>query len=163
MNRSLIVFVGFIFFAFFFLRDARIFSHNVSPETLLAEHREMFFVKQGISEDQSVAILSRESAPEVLQRKKIPNQIRNLRLWKMSGKESGYSILYLERARPREYFEIRIAHALSLSSEEIKWTGPVSFLFCGTDSKGMNVVYEINVHELTSRSFTKVMKSCSSV
>ena len=119
----------------------------VSPETLLAEHRALFQVKQGMSSDRNLILFQNNTAALAPLYRVEMNHLRNLRVWSRASDDGMETVFFVEQVRPRQTFEVRGNFLVSPESVHLTWTTPETFLFCGADRSGVTRWFAVHLRE----------------
>lgn len=149
MRRSIFILASLVLFVSFSISDIVFGAEHVSPETKLATRREMFVVKQGVSSDGSIFILSSSHNGLNSLHQKVQNRSQNLRVWQERSPDGSSTLFFVEQFRPRQLFEVRMTSRVSPETLRLAWNSPTSFMFCGTESDGQQKRFDIDVHALT--------------
>lgn len=124
-----------------------IFSHDiVSGETLVGEH---ILVKQGVSQDGSVAIMQVLDAPHIPPRLKIGNHARTLRAF-IAPDRGGILSLYIESAVPSAYYAVTGGFTVSPDYPTLAWRDNSTLMFFITVNDGALALMTLDVGTLTS-------------
>jgi hypothetical protein len=120
----------FVFLIAYTYEEHRIFAQNVSPETILADYRDLHTISSGMSPDGSINISEVIDPPRVSHYMEIANHGRNLRAF-LAPNKGGVGLIYIEQARPHKFFAITGAFSVLPETVSFMWTGPMTLVFYG--------------------------------
>ena len=146
MSRYIFTILGLLVFVFTALA-LDVMNLSVSPETLLQRYHETFLVKQGVSSDGTITIISIPDLNISSAQKTFSNSTRNLRAFVLPD-PSGEMRLYLEKAKPHGYFMVIGEFVISPAITVPSWV-KTNVLRFQADSNGTLTTFEINVSELS--------------
>jgi hypothetical protein len=152
MPRYLFTILALVVFLFaYILVEYQVFTQNVSPETALAEYRELRTIREGVTLDGNMRISEVIDPPHVSQYTKIANHGRDLRAF-LAPNKGGVGLVYIEQARPHKFFALVGAFAVLPETVAFMWTAPTTLIFYGTAPDGTFMRYTINLHTLAMTS-----------
>jgi hypothetical protein len=152
MPRYLFTILALVVFLFaYILVEYHVSRQNVSPETALAEYRELRTIREGVTLDGSMRISEVIDPPHVSHYLQIANHGRDLRAF-LAPNKGGVGLIYIEQARPHKFFALIGAFAVTPETVSLMWTAPTTLIFYGTAPDGTFMRYIINLHTLTMTS-----------
>jgi hypothetical protein len=142
-------FSGIVFFVTVLLvGPLTVFSGAVSRETAVEDaSRETFSVQQGVSQDGLLAITAVPAVPSIPPRMKAANHERTLRAF-IAPNRGGVLTLYLERAKPREYYALLGSFHVTEKYPVLTWASSTVLVFYGTAPDGTVMRCVVDVHLL---------------
>lgn len=120
----------FVFLIAYTYEEHRVFAQNVSPETILANYRDLNTISSGASPDGGMNISEAVDPPRVSHYIKIANHGRNLRAF-LAPNKGGVGLIYIEQARPHKFFVITSTFSVLPETVSFLWTGPMTLVFYG--------------------------------
>lgn len=154
MPRYLFTIVAFVVFLLALAYESSdFFPMHVSSETTLTAHRETHHVAVGQSSDGALAIREIAEAPHVPIQARYANHLRTLRTF-VAPNQSGTPMIYLESVHPHIFYVAEGAFTVLPDEASFMWTSPTTFMFYGTDQRGLLARFTIDVRELLLTSET---------
>jgi hypothetical protein len=146
MPRYIFTIIALVVFLFAYAyEEYRVFAQNVSPETSLAQYRDLHTVKEGVTPDGSIEISEVLDPPHVSHYIQYANHGRTLRAF-LAPNRGGVGLIYIEQVRPHKFFAIIGAFSVVPETASILWTTPTTLVFYGTAPDATLMRYEIDLH-----------------
>lgn len=159
MPKYIFTTLAFVFFLLLMAaKSTTLFADAVSPKSVLLAYRENHVVKQGVSQDGRVVVLLVPPPPPVSHYREVANHQRNLRAFTALD-SNGTSVVYVEQARPHQFFIIQGAFSVLPETVFFTWVSPTTLIFYGTSPDGVFTRVSVDVHTLLTTSMPAPISS----
>jgi hypothetical protein len=146
MKNLLLSFVG----ASVFLILAVCVHAGVVPGAFDVPHEtanNLQLVRVGFSEDGLLRVSPEPTPPVVSPRLKLGNHQRTLRVFLASGGHDASVRLFVEQARPHQFFEISGEFSLANAPGALYWEDEILLRFLGVSASGVPSVFKVDLRK----------------